>query len=49
MGFVRTAEEVKRICHVLKQPRFVGSEMLSVDFLAEPRIRSARCSHLDLK
>ena len=36
MGFVKTAEEVKRIRAVLKQPRFVGSEMLSVDFLAEP-------------
>jgi acetoacetate decarboxylase len=36
MGFVRTAEEVERIRAVLKQPRFVASEMLSVDFLAEP-------------
>lgn len=36
MGFVRTAEEVERIRALLKQPRFVGSEMLSVDFLAEP-------------
>jgi acetoacetate decarboxylase len=36
MGFLKTAEEVARIRAVLKQPRFVGSEMLSVDFLTRP-------------
>jgi hypothetical protein len=28
MGFVRTAEEIARIQSVLRQPRFVGAEML---------------------
>jgi acetoacetate decarboxylase len=38
MGFVKTREEVARIQKVLKQPRFVGSEMLSIDFLTRPEI-----------
>jgi acetoacetate decarboxylase len=33
MGFVATGEEIARIQHTLSQPRFVGAEMLSVDFL----------------
>lgn len=41
MGFVKTPEEIARIQTVLKQPRFVGSEMLSVDFLARPETVAA--------
>jgi acetoacetate decarboxylase len=37
MGFVKTVEEVARISAVLKEARFVGSEMLSVDFLTSPQ------------
>lgn len=33
MGFVKTAQEVAGATAVLGQPRFVGAEMLSVDFL----------------
>jgi acetoacetate decarboxylase len=36
MGFVRTSEEVARIQQTLRNPRFVGAEMLSVDFLTTP-------------
>ena len=36
MGFVKTAEEVKRIEAVMKQPRFVGAEMLMIEFLTRP-------------
>ena len=36
MGFVRSSEEVARIQHTLSHPRFVGAEMLSVDFLSTP-------------
>ena len=36
MGFVRTNEEVARIQQTLSNPRFVGAEMLSVDFLTTP-------------
>jgi acetoacetate decarboxylase len=38
MGFVKTKEEVARIRAVLKQPRFVASEMLMVEFLTRPDI-----------
>ena len=37
MGFVKTKEEVARIRAVLKQPRFVASEMLMVEFLNSAR------------
>ncbi len=36
MGFVKTPAEVARIQAVLKQPRFVGAEMLTVDFITRP-------------
>lgn len=36
MGFVKTADEVARIQSVLRQPRFVAAEMLSIDFLTRP-------------
>jgi acetoacetate decarboxylase len=36
MGFVRSSEEIARIQHTLSQPRFVGAEMLSVNFLTTP-------------
>lgn len=36
MGFVKTPEEVARIQAVLSAPRFVGAEMLSIDFLTRP-------------
>jgi acetoacetate decarboxylase len=38
MGFVKTKQEVESIRRVLRQPRFVGSEMLMVDFLTRPEI-----------
>lgn len=38
MGLVRSEEEIARIQHVLSKPRFVGGEMLSVDFLTEPSV-----------
>ena len=38
MGFVKTPEEVKRIEAVLKRPRFVGAEMLMIEFLTRPEI-----------
>jgi len=38
MGFVKTKQEIERIRAVLKQPRFVASEMLMVDFLTRPEI-----------
>lgn len=41
MGFVKTPEEVVRIQAVLKQPRFVGAEMLSIDFLTRPETIAA--------
>jgi acetoacetate decarboxylase len=41
MGFVKTPEEIARIKRVLKQPRFVGAEMLMVDFLTRPEIVAA--------
>ena len=37
MGFVKTPEEVKRIEAVMKRPRFVGAEMLMIDFLTRRR------------
>src|SRR5258708_32567940 len=36
MGFVRSSEEIARIQDTLSHPRFVGAEMLSVDFLTTP-------------
>jgi acetoacetate decarboxylase len=36
MGFVRTPEEIGRIQEALSKPRFVGAEMLTVDFLTTP-------------
>jgi acetoacetate decarboxylase len=36
MGFVRSSEEIARIQQTLSNPRFVGAEMLSVDFLTTP-------------
>ena len=36
MGFVKTPEEVARIEKVASHPRFVGSEMLTIDFLTTP-------------
>jgi acetoacetate decarboxylase len=36
MGFVKTPEEVARIEKVASRPRFVGSEMLTIDFLTTP-------------
>lgn len=41
MGFVRTSEEVERIQQTLSHPRFVGAEMLSVDFLTTPEFVEA--------
>ena len=38
MGFVKTPEEVKRIEAVLQRPRFVGAEMLMINFLTRPEI-----------
>ncbi len=38
MGFVKTPEEIARIQAVLQRPRFVGAEMLTVDFLTRPEI-----------
>ncbi len=36
MGFVKSPEEVARIEKVLKRPRFVGAEMLTVNFVTSP-------------
>lgn len=36
MGLVKTPEEIARIEQVMSHPRFVNSEMLTVDFLSEP-------------
>jgi acetoacetate decarboxylase len=41
MGFVRTPDEVVRIQSVLRQPRFVGSEMLMVEYLTRPQAIAA--------
>ena len=38
MGFVKTPEEIARIEHVMRHPRFVNSEMLRVDFLSDPDV-----------
>ena len=35
MGFVKTPDEIVRIEHALKHPRFVNAEMLSVSFLTD--------------
>lgn len=41
MGYVKTAEEIARIEHALSHPRFVNSEMLTVDFLTDPEVLAA--------
>jgi acetoacetate decarboxylase len=41
MGLVKTADEVARIQSVLRQPRFVAAEMLSIDFLTHPETVAA--------
>jgi acetoacetate decarboxylase len=38
MGFVKTAEEIARIEHALSFPRFVGGQMLSVEFLTDESV-----------
>ena len=38
MGRVKTPEEIARIEEVMTRPRFVNSEMLSVDFLTDPDV-----------
>ncbi|MFG1378749.1 acetoacetate decarboxylase family protein [Xanthobacter autotrophicus] len=38
MGFVKTTEEIAHIQAVLAAPRFVGAELLVVDFLTRPQI-----------
>lgn len=38
MGFVRNAEEITRIEHALAYPRFVGGQMLSVEFLTDESV-----------
>ncbi len=38
MGFVKTREEIARLEHVLKHPRFVGAEMLTIDYLTTSEI-----------
>lgn len=35
MGFVKTPDEVERICRVLRDVEFVGSEVVTVDFLTD--------------
>jgi acetoacetate decarboxylase len=41
MGFVCSEEEIARIQQTLSHPRFVGAEMLSVDFLTTPEFVQA--------
>ncbi len=36
MSFVKSPEQIKRIQDVLRHPRFVDAEMLTVDFLTDP-------------
>jgi acetoacetate decarboxylase len=38
MGFVKNAEEITRIEHALAFPRFVGGQMLSVEFLTDESV-----------
>ena len=38
MGFVKSTEQVARIQKVLQRPRFVGAEMLTIDFVTSPDI-----------
>lgn len=38
MGFVKTAEEIARIEHALSYPRFVGGQMLSVEFQTDESV-----------
>jgi acetoacetate decarboxylase len=38
MGFVKSAEEIARIEHALSYPRFVGGQMLSVEFLTDESV-----------
>src|SRR5690606_1683984 len=35
MGFVKQSEEITRIEHALSHPRFVGGQMLSVEFTSD--------------
>jgi acetoacetate decarboxylase len=41
MGFMKTPDEVARIQAVLRQPRFVAAEMLTVDFLTARDVLAA--------
>jgi acetoacetate decarboxylase len=41
MGYVKTPEEIVLIEHALSHPRFVNSEMVSVDFLTDPAVLAA--------
>ena len=38
MGFVKRPEEITRIEHALSFPRFVGGQMLSVEFLTDESV-----------
>jgi acetoacetate decarboxylase len=38
MGFVKSAEEISRIEHALSFPRFVGGQMLSVEFTTDASV-----------
>src|SRR6201999_2263598 len=38
MGFVKSSEEIARIEHALSFPRFVGGQMLSVEFLTDESV-----------
>ena len=44
MGFVRSPEEVARIQRVLQRPRFVGAEMLTIDFMTSTNRRAVDIS-----
>ena len=50
MGFVKSAEEIARIEHALSFPRFVGGQMLSVEFATDESVvaRPAGFIHLQL-
>src|ERR1700710_2681133 len=38
MGFVKSSEEIARIEHALSFPRFVGGQMLSVEFTTDESV-----------
>ncbi|HEY1854782.1 MAG TPA: acetoacetate decarboxylase family protein [Solirubrobacterales bacterium] len=38
MGFVKSSEEIARIEHALSSPRFVGGQMLSVEFVTDESV-----------